>query len=352
MPGPPARFLVPETDPAGPAARAMWQRIPEFFNFRAHIPGAEWRVNTAQQFAVRPEAECLADLVRLGVPARRRPDLVTPVPSPVELLGPVDGVWFLSSHSERPILIACEMAARLPALVAVLKQHGVEGVEVLSAYREEPFTSFHTMGMALDINRLYRGRGLMPADADIAPYLASLHGNDFVLAAAVAAGSRSAAAALEATLVRAGNRMELTTLARRLQGPLKAALASIQATLDVPREFDPAKSPFHARLALSDYGGLLILPTLHRLLRKDAPGFTIEVLPKYKDDVLTRLPIGDIDLATAKVGIVLVNINPAYRAVELEYALMKVGCKALVMAPALKSLDPLEEVDHLSLIHI
>jgi hypothetical protein len=77
----------------------------------------------------------------------------------VELLGPVDGVWFLSSHSERPILIACEMAARLPALVAVLKQHGVEGVEVLSAYREEPFTSFHTMGMALDINRLYRGRG-------------------------------------------------------------------------------------------------------------------------------------------------------------------------------------------------
>ncbi|MBK7150418.1 MAG: extensin family protein [Sandaracinaceae bacterium] len=159
VPGPPARFLVPETDPAGPAARAMWQRIPEFFNFRAHIPGAEWRVNTAQQFAVRPEAECLADLVRLGVPARRRPDLVTPVPSPVELLGPVDGVWFLSSHSERPILIACEMAARLPALVAVLKQHGVEGVEVLSAYREEPFTSFHTMGMALDINRLYRGRG-------------------------------------------------------------------------------------------------------------------------------------------------------------------------------------------------
>jgi fatty-acyl-CoA synthase len=44
-------------------------------------------------------------------------------------------------------------------------------------------------------------------------------------------------------------------------------------------------------------------------------------------------------LATAKVGIVLVNINPAYRAVELEYALMKVGCKALVMAPALKSSD-------------
>lgn len=100
-------------------------------------------------------------------------------------------------------------------------------------------------------------------------------------------------------LVRAGNRMELTSLARRLQGPLKAALASVQATLDVPREFDPAKSVFHARLALSDYGGLLLLPTLYRLLREDAPGFTIEVLPKYPDEVLTRLPTGDIDLATA-----------------------------------------------------
>jgi fatty-acyl-CoA synthase len=30
--------------------------------------------------------------------------------------------------------------------------------------------------------------------------------------------------------------------------------------------------------------------------------------------------------ATAKAGIILVNINPAYRLAELEYALNKVGC--------------------------
>ena len=36
--------------------------------------------------------------------------------------------------------------------------------------------------------------------------------------------------------------------------------------------------------------------------------------------------------ATAKAGLVLVNINPAYRLSELEYALNKVGCKALVTA--------------------
>src|SRR5215469_8499990 len=43
--------------------------------------------------------------------------------------------------------------------------------------------------------------------------------------------------------------------------------------------------------------------------------------------------------ATAKVGAVLVNINPAYRLAELEYALNKVGCKALVTAERFKSSD-------------
>ena len=37
-----------------------------------------------------------------------------------------------------------------------------------------------------------------------------------------------------------------------------------------------------------------------------------------------------MQLATAMTGIVLVNINPAYRTVEVEYALNKVGCTALV----------------------
>ncbi len=46
--------------------------------------------------------------------------------------------------------------------------------------------------------------------------------------------------------------------------------------------------------------------------------------------------------ATAKLGLVLVNINPAYRRSELEYALVKVGCRALVAAPAFKGASYLE----------
>jgi fatty-acyl-CoA synthase len=43
--------------------------------------------------------------------------------------------------------------------------------------------------------------------------------------------------------------------------------------------------------------------------------------------------------ATARIGVVMVNINPAYRVSELEYALRKVGCKALVTAEKFKKSD-------------
>jgi fatty-acyl-CoA synthase len=41
--------------------------------------------------------------------------------------------------------------------------------------------------------------------------------------------------------------------------------------------------------------------------------------------------------ATARIGAVLVNINPAYRLAELEYSLNKVGCRALITAERFKS---------------
>ncbi|WP_439639294.1 AMP-binding protein [Nevskia sp.] len=46
-----------------------------------------------------------------------------------------------------------------------------------------------------------------------------------------------------------------------------------------------------------------------------------------------------MQFATAKAGLVLVNINPAYRVAELEYALNKVGCRAIVSASRFKSSD-------------
>ena len=69
-------------------------------------------------------------------------------------------------------------------------------------------------------------------------------------------------------------------------------------------------------------------------------------LPNNAEWVLTQL-------AAARAGLVLVCINPAYRQHELDYALNKAGCRALVTATAFKSSDyaamlmePLPELAH------
>ena len=52
--------------------------------------------------------------------------------------------------------------------------------------------------------------------------------------------------------------------------------------------------------------------------------------------------------ATAKAGLILVNINPAYRLAELEYALNKAGCVALITAAQFKTSDYLEMLRELA----
>jgi fatty-acyl-CoA synthase len=46
-----------------------------------------------------------------------------------------------------------------------------------------------------------------------------------------------------------------------------------------------------------------------------------------------------VQYATARVGVILVNINPAYRTAELEYALSQSGCRIVIAAPAFKTSD-------------
>jgi fatty-acyl-CoA synthase len=73
-----------------------------------------------------------------------------------------------------------------------------------------------------------------------------------------------------------------------------------------------------------------------------APGERIGIwAPNCAEWALTQF-------ATAKAGLVLVNINPAYRRSELEYALNKVGCKALVLAPSFKTSNYIEMLDNLA----
>jgi fatty-acyl-CoA synthase len=49
-----------------------------------------------------------------------------------------------------------------------------------------------------------------------------------------------------------------------------------------------------------------------------------------------------VQFATAKIGAILVNVNPSYRRSELEYALRQSGCSVLVLAPGFKDADYVE----------
>ena len=56
-----------------------------------------------------------------------------------------------------------------------------------------------------------------------------------------------------------------------------------------------------------------------------------------------------VQYATARAGIILVNINPAYRTSELEYALRQSGCRVLIAARAFKASDYAAMVDEVRL---
>jgi fatty-acyl-CoA synthase len=52
-----------------------------------------------------------------------------------------------------------------------------------------------------------------------------------------------------------------------------------------------------------------------------------------------------LQFATAEIGVILVNVNPAYRTHELQYALAQSGCRMLFAAPSFKTSDYVEMVE-------
>ena len=55
-----------------------------------------------------------------------------------------------------------------------------------------------------------------------------------------------------------------------------------------------------------------------------------------------------VQYATAKIGVILVNINPAYRTSELAYALGQSGCRVLISARSFKTSDYVAMLDQMA----
>jgi DNA-binding transcriptional LysR family regulator len=95
--------------------------------------------------------------------------------------------------------------------------------------------------------------------------------------------------------IRCAGGMEPTVRAQMLQGPVREALALLQASLVPEQAFDSA-ADHHFRLSMNDYDQTRLLPALVPHLARCAPKVRLSV---QRDDAMTlpqRLASGDVDL--------------------------------------------------------
>lgn len=148
-----------QDDAALRTADAIATLVASFPSFRAEHRHGSWTDRPDAVWSVRSTAGCHAALDEAGVPFLSMPESALPIPAPVRVTGAVGGVVFRKLRRARPLVVACELAGRLPAIAAVLARHRVTEVRVLSAWRRVPRTSFHTMGLALDLSSFVRDDG-------------------------------------------------------------------------------------------------------------------------------------------------------------------------------------------------
>ena len=96
--------------------------------------------------------------------------------------------------------------------------------------------------------------------------------------------------------IRGKGRMEPTARAVALAGPLREALAQLDAALN-PAEFEPAKSQQIFRIVATDYFATIVLPGLIVRLEKEAPEVDLRILSNSLGDVGAMLSNGEVDFA-------------------------------------------------------
>ncbi|WP_310880902.1 LysR family transcriptional regulator [Bradyrhizobium brasilense] len=96
--------------------------------------------------------------------------------------------------------------------------------------------------------------------------------------------------------LRAGAGMQPTEKALALAGPIGEALRQIRSALAPAQGFDPAIARRRITIAATDYGDLVVVPELTRLLRIEAPGIDLAVRPLTDATVaLAKLERGELD---------------------------------------------------------
>lgn len=91
--------------------------------------------------------------------------------------------------------------------------------------------------------------------------------------------------------------MTPTPVALQLQAPLGAALARLREVVASARVFDPARDAFTVRIAASDYVQAALLLDFALVLRAEAPGVRIALLPANDTRLAGQMERGEVDLA-------------------------------------------------------
>lgn len=97
--------------------------------------------------------------------------------------------------------------------------------------------------------------------------------------------------------VRTPGGMDATPFARELAGPVRQALALLEAALAHGPGFDPATSTRAFRFYMSDLGQIEFLPPLIERVQRAAPGVRLEAVGLEPDDIGGALAAGTLDLA-------------------------------------------------------
>ena len=138
---------------------------------------------------------------------------------------------------------------------------------------------------------------------------------------------------------------------QRYRKPTMASLSYVHGTSELPLRGQTIGQMWDATVA--DHADALALVSRHQGLRWTYAELNDRVEQCARALIASGVELGDrvgiwspnnaewviLQFATAKIGAILVNINPSYRSHELDYALRQSGTSLLVMAAGFKNVD-------------
>ncbi|MCF3947295.1 LysR family transcriptional regulator [Acidiphilium iwatense] len=145
--------------------------------------------------------------------------------------------------------------------------------------------------------------------------------------------------------VRVGSAIQPTARAVSLAGPIRAALAQMQAALHAPAMFDPRTEERTIRIGFSGELELLLIPDLTETMRRAAPGLRLLSQRAGREEVHRLLDEGSLDIA---VGCFEPSTARRYRS----KVLFEPSLSCIFNPQHLPLSPPIELADYLALPHV